>query len=830
MAQIGRYEIIREIGRGGMAVVYKAHDPKLDRVVAIKLIQADAFAAKLFGHIRERFEREARALARLDHPNIVRVLDYGEHEGAPYLVMEYLEGATLKDVRKPLRVDTAIQLIRPVAEALAYVHQNGILHRDVKPSNIMILKNNKVMLTDFGIAKWLNDDEEQLALTGTGVGVGTPEYMAPEQGLGGKVDARTDQYSLTVVFYELITGQKPFRGETPLSVLMKQANDPIPDPRAIVPETNESVKKFLDRAMAKNPDDRYPDWGEFLRDLDGLRLQAIAERIDQGDPPVTRTGVLVDPNAESTNAAGTNSSVVLRRSDVEEIRDARNASPDAPTPDGSTANAKMKKSGGAKRWALVLVLFAFILGGVAAAFQYLGIIDLPLLIMTATQTTTLTPIASETALPTLTLTLTPTPTEIPVATATGAARTTEVIVVEEVITATPDMAMTAMRVTADMAMTQVAEAEKRLEAANRSATEEALLRVQTEAAKAEMRLAEINLQSTELAIALTQSLLERTAFVLTQDARELMTPSPQLWVSATMPAAPLPTTASEPTETPSGPKASWVVWASQRGVDAMFGYNVETEEKVELKKNREGKFVLDGRIVLSYKDPVLFMNYPEFLCVGSCTDFEGKSVLTSTNAGTEVVKEYRNSGCKQLTCDKAPCPFDCPYSRSRVLLNSHEIFNAADSRFYNAFWYRTGEKFAILSNFAGKMDIYVYERETKRMVRLLFEQGVQYTSPTWSYDGTKIYFARYDYAGNKNFDIVAIPADGKTHTKKDIEFLLTSPEDEQFPAISPDGHYLAFNRRLGASYEMMVLDLETDEEKRLTDDIVQDILPMWIPD
>ena len=154
---IGRYVIEREIGRGGMAVVYKAFDPRLERAVAIKLIQSGAFGSNIFGHIRERFEREAKALAKLDHPNIVKVLDYGEHEGAPYLVMDYLEGATLKEVRKPLRVETAVRLLRPIAEALDYVHRHGLLHRDVKPSNIIITKEERVVLTDFGIAKWVED-------------------------------------------------------------------------------------------------------------------------------------------------------------------------------------------------------------------------------------------------------------------------------------------------------------------------------------------------------------------------------------------------------------------------------------------------------------------------------------------------------------------------------------------------------------------------------------------------------------------------------------------------------------------------------------------------
>ena len=288
MGTIGRYEIEREIGRGGMAVVYKARDPRLDRSVAIKLIQANAFAANIFGHIRERFEREAKALARLDHPNIVKVLDYGEHEGAPYLVMDYLEGATLKEVRKPLRVETAVRLLRPIAEALDYVHRHGLLHRDIKPSNIMITKEDqRVILTDFGIAKWIEEESELQTLTGTGVGIGTPEYMSPEQGRGKKVDERSDMYSLAIVFYELITGKKPYTGDTPLDVLMNQVSVPIPDPRAIVPEINESVKRFLDRAMAKKPDDRYATMKDFLRDFDGLRLQSLAEPAKAGQTQTT---------------------------------------------------------------------------------------------------------------------------------------------------------------------------------------------------------------------------------------------------------------------------------------------------------------------------------------------------------------------------------------------------------------------------------------------------------------------------------------------------------------------------------------------------------------
>lgn len=189
---IGRYEVEREIGRGGMAVVYKAFDPLLNRIVAIKLIKMDVFGASVLGSIRERFNREAKALAKLNHSNIVKILDYGEQDGAPFLVMDFIEGVTIKEITKPIRVDTAVRLLRPIAEALEYVHRQGLLHRDVKPSNIMITKDKHVILTDFGIVKWVEDEEDFQTLTATGVGIGTPEYMSPEQGRGMAIDGRSD--------------------------------------------------------------------------------------------------------------------------------------------------------------------------------------------------------------------------------------------------------------------------------------------------------------------------------------------------------------------------------------------------------------------------------------------------------------------------------------------------------------------------------------------------------------------------------------------------------------------------------------------------------------
>ncbi len=279
--KIGRYEIIRELGYGGMAVVYLVRDSQLDRVAALKLIRKRHFSPEQSDMMMERFRREAKALAKLNHPNIVNIYDYGEHEGAPYLVMEYLDGITLKDIQKPISVSAAIGLIRPIAKALDYVHQNGLLHRDVKSSNIMLTRDKRIVLTDFGIAKSTENEGGWPDLTETGVGIGTPEYMAPEQANGKTVDERADAYSLTVVFYELITGEKPYRGTTPIEVIIKQINDPIPDPRKIVHGLSESVKLFLDKAMAKNPENRFPTFAAYLSNLEKLQSESTTTEIRQ---------------------------------------------------------------------------------------------------------------------------------------------------------------------------------------------------------------------------------------------------------------------------------------------------------------------------------------------------------------------------------------------------------------------------------------------------------------------------------------------------------------------------------------------------------------------
>jgi S1-C subfamily serine protease/predicted Ser/Thr protein kinase len=264
---VGRYQIVERLGVGGMATVYRAHDERLERDVAIKFMRTEVFTDETF---LKRFEREAKALARLSHPNIVKVLDYGEHEGMPYLVMEYVRGETLKQrLGKPIPWQEAARMLLPVAQALEYTHRQNIIHRDVKPTNFLVGDSGHLMLSDFGIAKIL-DRPEAVQLTGTGVGLGTPEYMAPEQGLGKPVDRRADIYSLGVVFYEMVTGRKPFQADTPMAVLYKQVTDPLPSPHNFVADLPDFVEQVIVKALAKKPEDRYQDMASFARALQDL--------------------------------------------------------------------------------------------------------------------------------------------------------------------------------------------------------------------------------------------------------------------------------------------------------------------------------------------------------------------------------------------------------------------------------------------------------------------------------------------------------------------------------------------------------------------------------
>ncbi|HEX2621438.1 MAG TPA: protein kinase [Phototrophicaceae bacterium] len=272
--KFGKYEVLQRLGRGGMAEVYRAYHPNLDRYVAIKVLHSFLSDESEF---KARFEKEAQNIARLRHPNIVQVydFDYDADSDSYYMVMELIEGPTLKDYlfelpdgsgRLPLL--EVVRIIRQAAEALSYAHQRGMIHRDVKPANLMLdaKENNRLVLTDFGIAKLLTGSQA----TVSGGLVGTPAYMSPEQGMGETGDERSDLYALGVIMYQMLTGELPYDAETPMALILQHMNDPIPSIRMIDQHLPPAADKVLQRLMAKEPVDRYQSALELIADLDIL--------------------------------------------------------------------------------------------------------------------------------------------------------------------------------------------------------------------------------------------------------------------------------------------------------------------------------------------------------------------------------------------------------------------------------------------------------------------------------------------------------------------------------------------------------------------------------
>ena len=254
---LGKYRILEPLGRGGMAQVYKAYHPQLDRYVAIKVLRSDLVEEVEF---LARFRREARAVAALRHPHIVQIYDFDVQGDLYYMVMELLEGDTLKAYLNSLRArgerlplgETA-RVFNDVLDGLSYAHGEGIIHRDLKPANIMLTRRGQAVLTDFGIAQIVGGTQ----YTVSGALMGTLSYMAPEQGLDGHCDARSDIYSLGIAYYEALTGTVPFDADTPLAILMKHINDALPLPRMLDPHIPEPFERVALKALAKRPEDRF---------------------------------------------------------------------------------------------------------------------------------------------------------------------------------------------------------------------------------------------------------------------------------------------------------------------------------------------------------------------------------------------------------------------------------------------------------------------------------------------------------------------------------------------------------------------------------------------
>jgi serine/threonine protein kinase len=350
----GRYELDGVVGRGGMAEVYRARDIRLDRIVAIKTLRADLARDPIF---QARFRREAQSAASLNHPSIVAVYDTGEDMATgvpvPYIVMEYVDGRTVRDLLQEghrLLPERSLEIIDGVLRALDYSHQAGIVHRDIKPGNVMVTRNGDIKVMDFGIARAMSD--AQATMTQTAQVIGTAQYLSPEQARGERVDARSDLYSAGCLLYELLTGRPPFTGDSPVAIAYQHVREnPVP-PSRVDPDVPSWADAIVLKAMAKSPDDRYQTAADMRADL-----QRAASGMPVSAAPPTRFD-----NYPRTQRMG-NSAMMAGTTQIPPVEDYDYAGGDYDQRGGS--------GGGSRRWIPWVLGLVLVIGVVAGVAYYL---------------------------------------------------------------------------------------------------------------------------------------------------------------------------------------------------------------------------------------------------------------------------------------------------------------------------------------------------------------------------------------------------------------------------------------------------------------------------
>ncbi|GGH74780.1 serine/threonine-protein kinase [Pullulanibacillus pueri] len=363
-----RYKIISRVGDGGMAVVYKAKDLILDRFCAVKILRQQFSNDEAF--IR-RFRREAESVSSLSHANIVNIYDIGEEDDLYYIVMEYVDGTTLKTYIKhfaPVPPENAVYILKQIAAAIEHAHEHGIVHRDIKPQNILIDDQDQVKVTDFGIALGLTS----ATITYTNSILGSAHYLSPEQARGGKATVKSDIYGFGIVMYEMLTGQLPFPGDTPVSVALKHLNDDFIHPRELNPNLPQSLENIILRSLAKNPDDRFDSMGDLYDDLTtALNPERINEPkfslANEDDPGETKVMVPLTNNQSSPHDSKASVSAPEENGDEEEEEETPTSKKKEKKKDKGTKEKKGKK----KKRAVLFITIAILLLAIIVAALFL---------------------------------------------------------------------------------------------------------------------------------------------------------------------------------------------------------------------------------------------------------------------------------------------------------------------------------------------------------------------------------------------------------------------------------------------------------------------------